>query len=185
MVITKQEQIFEAFESFKELITDLKLRLVCNDLKVYPEFWTHTASEGFHHAFNQGLIVHTLEVTHNAVHIAKLCNNIDLNVLVTAALWHDVAKIWDYKKVGDEWKKTWYHGNIHHISGSNAEFTASAIKYGVDRPTIQEIQHCILAHHGCKEFNSVRVPNSIEAVVLHQADMISAKNPRNIHAPSP
>jgi 3'-5' exoribonuclease len=131
-----------------------------------------------------------LEVTENAIHIAKLYKNCNMDILITSALWHDLAKIWDYtwdynsKTLKHEWMKADYHGKIHHITGSTAEFTAMALKNNVDRNIIQKIQHCIISHHGFnKDFGSPRIPESLEAVILHQADMLSAVHPK--HAESP
>jgi 3'-5' exoribonuclease len=35
--------------------------------------------------------------------------------------------------------------------------------------------HCILSHHGRKDWGSPVEPATLEALVLHQADMLSAK----------
>lgn len=40
---------------------------------------------------------------------------------------------------------------------------------------IQFVEHCILAHHGIKEFGSPAIPATIEAFMVHIADLISAR----------
>jgi 3'-5' exoribonuclease len=184
MVIQKHRDIEETFDYFVSIIGDKKLRSTCNSLYEYEDFWTHIASTEHHHCFPTGLILHTLEVADNAHHISKHFSFCDKDILITSALWHDLAKIWDYAKRtpstdnSAEWEKTEFRARVHHVSGSNAEFTANAIRFGVNRQTIQAIQHCIIAHHCTKDWGSPRHPASIEAIILHQADMLSAKYPK-------
>lgn len=43
------------------------------------------------------------------------------------------------------------------------------------RATRDAVIHCIHAHHGpVKEWGSPEAPRTIEALILHQADMLSA-----------
>jgi 3'-5' exoribonuclease len=181
------KDIFDKFEYFISLIENPKLQRVCDSLRNYNKFWYWLASIGHHHSFKKGLIIHTLEVTEYAVHISKLYDECDLDVLITASLWHDLAKIWDYNWNENEGKsafyipkfeKSDYYDKIHHISGSTAEFTYHARVQSVDQDIIQKIQHCILSHHGTKEYGSIKVPASLEAIILHQADMLSAIYPK-------
>jgi|SRR5882724_4951371 len=175
---TKADALYH-FDDFVRQIFCSKLKKVCEELKQYEDFWIFPASIGHHHAFESGLIIHTLEVASNAVHTSKIFKEGNDDILITSSLWHDLAKIWDYKFSNNEWQKADYHGKVHHVSGSTAEFTAVAMKNEVDRETIQKIQHCIISHHGIKEWGSPRRPESIEAILLHQADMLSAMYPRH------
>lgn len=191
MKIEHKSDIVYHFDRIVSQIENPKLKQVCEELKKYEDFWAWPASVGHHHAFEGGLILHTLEVASNALHSSKIFETGDDDILATAALWHDLAKIWEYRRLPAcrfelmvdvkgkpiDWEKTDYHGKIHHISGSTAEFTAIAMKYEVDRETIQKVQHCIISHHGTKEWGSPRKPESIEAILLHQADMLSAIHP--------
>lgn len=170
----------EAIDEFDNLVREVKcprLQKVCEELKAYRDFWTWPAST-HHHGFETGLILHTIEVTSVALFTGKMFFEVDGDVLITAGLWHDLAKIWEYAKdENGNWEKTDYHGKVHHISGSTAEFTAVAMKFGVNREIIQKIQHCIIAHHMTKEWGSPRKPESAEAILIHQADMLSAMFP--------
>lgn len=176
--IETQADILYHFDALITQVTNPKLKQVCEELRKYEDFWTWPASIGHHHAFQGGLILHTLEVATIALHTSKIFEQGDDEVLIVSALYHDLAKIWEYACINDRWDKTDYHGKVHHISGSNAEFTAIAMKYEVDRETIQKIQHCIIAHHGQKDWGSPCKPESIEAILLHQADMLSAMYPK-------
>lgn len=184
------------FQSFLSRIKNDVLFKVCGEIcssKEYVNFFEWPGSIGKHHSYEGGLYAHTVEVTEYAYNTSKMFHDkIDTDVLLAACLWHDVAKIWDYELVhktdaivhGKElvikdvytgWIKGDYHGKIHHISGGCAEFTAMALKHHLNRETIQRIQHCIVSHHGFnKNFGSPRMPESLEAIILHQSDMLSA-----------
>lgn len=183
-------------KKYTSKILDKNLRIACEKLSEYPDFFTHPASTGIHHGYVCGLFTHTLEVIDYALKIAELFPNVNKDVLIASGLWHDLGKIWDYKLVTifeDEDLPKYYvlakdHGNykkvyiadsgyknqIHHITGSTAEFTAAAIAAGVDRATIQKIQACIISHHGRKDWGSIKEPQTLEAWLLHSADYASA-----------
>lgn len=72
--------------------------------------------------------------------------------------------------------KSSFQDRIYHISASNAEFVACARQQKVQQSVIEKVSHAILAHHGpVKEWGSPVAPQTIEALILHQADMLSAK----------
>ena len=179
----------------------------------YEQFFEWPASTGKHHGYVGGLAKHTIEVLEYALHNAELFGeDVDKDQLIAACLWHDFAKLWDYKLVTylkkeydklpehyvlhskssvtgiyeikpdpeDQWRKVFiadtdYKSQIHHITGSVAEFTAAALKHNVGRATIQDVQHCIISHHGRKEWGSIKEPQTLEAMILHHADNMSAK----------
>ena len=120
----------------------------------------------------------------------------DRNVLVAAALWHDVMKTEEYIDVDravcettntrhapygqySAWIKdssrVKMFGHHEHIIAGAMAFTKSAWFNNVGTETIDAVTHCILAHHGRKEWGSPVEPQTIEALILHQADMLSAK----------
>ncbi len=177
-------------------ITDPALRATCETIPLYPKFDTWPASLSFHHAYEGGLLAHTVEVCDLAEHIWR-AHEISLvvlpDILIAAALFHDLLKMEEYDLIDcgrvapnqrhlrhtDDpfaaWITTNYQKTIGHICGSAAQFQATAINCGVSRTTIDAVVHCILAHHGRKEWGSPVEPQTLEALILHQADMLSAK----------
>ena len=160
-----------------------------NDLQVIvermlqrQEFPIAPGSTTKHHAYTGGLAEHTLEVV-------EYCNNsikavgLNYDIVISAAIIHDWAKIYDYAYVpntddpSDEpmkWVNTPYKFTIHHIAGSHAEFFRQAYNV-LHLPTQRAIEHCILSHHGRKEWGSPVEPQTPEALILHQADNWSAQ----------
>jgi 3'-5' exoribonuclease len=66
-------------------------------------------------------------------------------------------------------------GHHAHVVDSAIEFTVAARKHGVTEDVIEAVQHCILAHHGRREWGSPVEPQTIEALILSQADMLSSR----------
>ena len=115
------------------------------------------------------------------------------DVAIAAALWHDWGKTLEYvlisrvllpdgvrfvNAIGNYvWVKD--HGiadKAHpHIEASAEEFARVAARCHVDNGTERAVGHCILSHHGRKEWGAIEEPDSTAAWVLHCADMISAK----------
>ena len=187
---------------FWEIVNQIKsqpLCLLCIELKAFPDFWTWPASLSFHHAYETGLIQHTLEVVSYALHMADRFPDCNRDVLIAAALWHDWGKIHEYeiqdwRSTGaserpryltrnddstgwNVWVGTDYAKKVGHIAGSANEFYRVATAAGVDPVTINAVCHCILAHHGpVREWGSPVPPQTLEALLLHQSDMLSAKH---------
>ena len=169
--------------AYIDSLSDPSLRATCETIPLYPEFLVCPASLGHHHAYVGGLLAHSAEVCDIAMYNASQfpMGRVNRDVLLASALWHDVLKIFEYAPSesaaanGIMWQHTDYGKAIGHIAGSAAQFTATAINYGVARSTIDAVVHCILAHHGRKERGSPVEPQTLEALILHQADMLSAK----------
>jgi 3'-5' exoribonuclease len=145
---------------------DLISQPVLND----PRFGEWPASVDKHHAYVGGLAAHTYEV------FDCLPSSVGVNfqVLLVAAIWHDYGKLWDYEKNSEGiWVKTPHYKLVRHVSRSYAEFMKAAPSV-VPEELIDQIGHCILAHHGRKEWGSSVEPATPEALALHQADYFSA-----------
>lgn len=172
-------------------ISCLKLQRTCGEVLRYSDFLCWPASLSFHHAYAGGLLSHTVEVCDYARHIAGCMDGQEnTDVLIASSVWHDVMKIEEYVVKERDRVKTderflfksplacWVkeQGGHAHIVNSTIEFATIARLFEVDKTTIDAVKHCILSHHGpVKEWGSPEAPKSIEAVILHQADYLSAK----------
>lgn len=146
---------------------------ICRVVLFDQRFERGAGGSEHHHAYAGGLVDHTAEV----VGSCERCNkNINWNILLTAAIWHDYHKIHDYAVFPDgKIEKLPYRNLIGHVVGGCTEFTAVAFEHRLDEEAIQKIAHCLLSHHGRREWGSPVEPQTLEAFILHAADMLSAK----------
>jgi 3'-5' exoribonuclease len=138
-------------------------------------FKFHSAAKSVHHGFVGGLLEHTLSVTRNCDYFAKNYPFLNRDLLITAAVFHDIGKLKelsafpanDYTDVGQL---------LGHIM-IGAEWIGEGIRSidGFPQTLANELKHCILAHHGELEFGSPKKPALAEALALSFADNIDAK----------
>lgn len=138
-------------------------------------FKFHSAAKSVHHGFVGGLLEHTLGVTKNCDYFAKMYPVLNRDLLLTAAIFHDIGKLKelstfpenDYTDAGQL---------LGHIM-IGAVWVGDAIKSIDGFPVVlaNELKHCILAHHGELEFGSPKKPALVEALALSFADNIDAK----------
>jgi len=138
-------------------------------------FKFHSAAKSVHHGFVGGLLEHTLGVTKNCDYFAKMYPVLNRDLLLTAAIFHDIGKLKelstfpenDYTDAGQL---------LGHIM-IGAEWVGDVIKSIDGFPVVlaNELKHCILAHHGELEFGSPKKPALVEALALSFADNIDAK----------
>ncbi|HXY68247.1 MAG TPA: HD domain-containing protein [Gemmatimonadales bacterium] len=133
------------------------------------------ASLANHHAELGGLLKHTVEVGAIARPMAKACGaNWDL--VLSGVLLHDVGKLEAYR--WDGLFAMTEAGSLlgHVVLGSlmldrRLDEPESPVTSDAERLVLQ---HLVLSHHGELEFGSPVRPMTLEAEVLHYADLASA-----------
>jgi len=97
------------------------------------------------------------------------------DLLITAALFHDMGKIDEIAPFprNDYTDDGQLLGHI--FIGAQKISAAAAGIPGFPKKLENELVHCILAHHGKLEFGSPKVPALMEAMALHLADNADAK----------
>jgi 3'-5' exoribonuclease len=174
-------------------IKDRKLQKVCEDVMNDDKFFLWPASLSYHHNYAGGLADHTLEVWNIAENMADsgLISDADKDVIGVGCLFHDSKKVDEYLLVDEPIPNQRFlqyfgqyfvkaegkdAGHSHIIEGAEA-FRLSAEKHKVDPDLINQIEHVILSHHGfVPAWGSPVAPNTLEALIVHQADMLSAKH---------
>jgi 3'-5' exoribonuclease len=150
------------------------LQGLCSEVVNDLHFREGYGARKHHHNFKGGLFIHTAEVVENCLAVDDALG-LDMDVLLTAAIWHDYLKIREYEvDQKGELQYTQFKREIGHIAGSFAAFWQCAQEAGVDTATIMRVCHCILAHHGRPEWGSAITPQTREALTLHWADCMSA-----------
>lgn len=158
---------------------DHVLHIICRLPLSDARFVESPASTDSHHCYPGGLVYHTREVLCLCIEAAKVADvSIDLPVLVTAAIWHDYGKVWDYEADPTSesgYRRTDHCLRIRHLSKSYGLFMVQASKGGLSDVVTDAVGHCILSHHGTREWGSPVKPVSREAWILHTSDQLSAR----------
>lgn len=146
-----------------------------DDSDFAKRFKFHSAAKSVHHGFVGGLLEHTLGVTKNCDFFSKNYPFLNRDLLLTAAIFHDVGKLRELS-VFPENDYTDEGQLLGHIM-IGAEWVGEEIKKISGFPTVlaNELKHCILAHHGELEYGSPKKPALIEALALTFADNVDAK----------
>ena len=138
-------------------------------------FQFHSAAKSVHHGFVGGLLEHTLGVTRTCVYYAKAYPMLRADLLVAAALFHDIGKLDELSTFpeNDYTDEGQLLGHIM-IGAMQVQERIAAIP-DFPKKLANELIHCILAHHGELEFGSPKKPALAEAVALSFADNMDAK----------
>ena len=156
-------------------LNTLLKKLFIEDKEFLKSFEEHSAAKTVHHGFIGGLMEHTLSVARLCDYMASAYPVIKRDMLITAALLHDVGKTRELSSfpLNDYTDEGQLLGHI--IIG--AQMIHDLIKEIPDFPLDLENQlvHCILAHHGELEYGSPKKPAMVEAVALNLADNTDAR----------
>lgn len=138
-------------------------------------FRQSSAAKSVHHGFVGGLLEHTLSVTKMCDYFCSAYPVLQRDLLITAAICHDIGKTKELSlfPTNDYTDDGQFLGHI--VIGT--QMIADKIHMIANFPVLlsQELQHCILAHHGEFEYGSPKKPALIEAVALNLADNADAR----------
>jgi 3'-5' exoribonuclease len=146
-------------------------RITCaNEEKVR----TWPAAQTLHHAYRAGFLEHIVKIAEVGDWLARAYGaNADL--VFAGAVLHDIGKLQelDYTFTGSYSRDGRLMGHIA-LGTILVRETAAAIP---DFPPLllTQIEHLVLSHHGCLEFGSPVLPQTIEAFILSFADDLDAK----------
>jgi 3'-5' exoribonuclease len=133
------------------------------------------AAASIHHAYLGGLLEHTLSVRRNALNMAANYEGVDLDLLSAGALLHDIGKTAEYsyqRKIG----RTDAGELLHHIPMGVAAIEVHCSRIPDFPPSLKtHLEHLVVSHHGQLEFSSPSAPRTLEAILLHHADLLDAE----------
>ena len=156
---------------FRALLTEIFV----NDEQFVNAFKNCSAAKTVHHGFVGGLLQHTLAVTKLCDFYTKNYPMLNRDLLITAAICHDIGKVKELSAFPEN-DYTDEGQLLGHIVMGYEMVGQYAKKVGdISEKRLDELKHCILAHHGELEFGSPKKPALIEAVALNFADNTDAK----------
>ncbi|RYG68177.1 HD domain-containing protein [bacterium] len=149
-----------------------------HDGDVWTRFAESPAATNMHHNYRGGLLEHSGEVALLCERLAGALPHIDRDLLVCAALLHDIGKIEEMECDFNTGKISYTHAGTlvgHIVLGSCIVANAAEKLDGFPSRLKHELMHLILSHHGEPEYGAAKRPMCAEALILSQCDNLSAK----------
>ena len=182
MPCTKRDtkEMYKELLGYIDSLKDAQFKMLAEsyfkeDPKFKEMFLSHSAAKTMHHNFVGGLLEHTVSVTKLCTYLADNYPVLDRDLLLTAAMFHDVGKLSeissfpenDYTDAGQ------LLGHIYIGADWLSKRMDKLGGFSVKRKN--ELLHCILSHHGELEYGSPKKPELAEALALSMADNLDAK----------
>jgi len=182
----EEERIKELFDVVKEEIKSVEneqlkdiLTLFFDDSDFVKNYTNSPSAITHHHNYMGGNLEHTVGVIRLCSNICEMYPGINRDLVITGAILHDIGKLNEYETkaaidktsegnfighivIGDRWIKD----KIIELKNKGKDF---------DLDLENKLCHIVLSHHGRYEFGSPRLPKTIEACVVHQADLMDSQ----------
>lgn len=148
--------------------------------ETYERFCEWPAAQSHHGAVRHGLLAHSVRVARLAQRLAAgygpngLAH--DGELVIAAALLHDVGKVWTLPRIAGGPMPEEAHELDHVTRGALAtRLAAERLARPVAEARLTALLHAILAHHGQREWGAPVEPHSVEAWLVHLADLAEAR----------
>lgn len=168
-------ELYSIISNIKNPYLQRLLTLFYEDKAFMELFKIAPAAKDIHHAFLSGLLEHSLEVAHLCIDIKRHYDEVDIDLLITGAILHDIGKTRElkYKRGLDYTDEGRLIGHI--LIG--VEMVEEKIRRIEDFPPKLDmlVKHLIISHQGTYEWGSPKMPQTLEAIILHYLDDLSAK----------
>lgn len=164
-----QSYIYEIDDRIVNVIVSEIVKEYDDKLVVYP------AASKNHHAYNSGLLFHTVSMLRLGKKLIELYPVLNKNYLYAGIILHDLGKVEELSGVlGTEYTlKGKLMGHISIMSGKIMEVAKSIDAQDSEQAIM--LSHLVLSHHGKQEYGSPVLPMTREAEMLSFIDNIDAR----------
>lgn len=175
----KPEEMFAELQQVIAGVSNPHLRSLLDAVFADPEvarrYQIAPAAKSIHHAFLGGLLEHVLSMVALCRATAGHYRNIDVDLLLTGAIVHDIGKIYELS-----YDRSFQYSPDGQLLGHiilGLRLVGDHIARLPDFPPRLRtlVEHMIISHHGTLEFGSPKVPLFPEAMLLHQLDNLDSK----------
>lgn len=169
----------------KKQIKSKPLRsLVLHLLESNQDDWlVRPAAKYHHHAYQAGLLEHTLSVAETCVLLAdryetqylELDPPLDRGMVIAGAVLHDIGKLRELSASPAEIRYTAEGVLIGHLLMGRDMIREASVDMPLDEETRLRLEHLVIAHQRLPEWGSPKPPMTPEALIVHYADDLDAK----------
>ena len=172
----------EMLAELREMVSAMKnphlralVELFLNDEEIARRYMKAPAAKYIHHAYLGGLIEHVLSVCRLCLLVAPHYPIVDVDLLLTGAVLHDIGKIYEL-----HYERSFGYTSDGQLLGHifiGARMVEEKLAQLPDFPPRLRslVEHMILSHHGRLEYGSAKVPQFPEALLLHYLDDMDSK----------
>ena len=173
----------ELVAEFKALVSGVSdpelqsvIRSVFGDREFFERFTRCPGAQSYHHAYIGGLLEHTVGVASLCRALAEQYSQVDANLLVSAALLHDIGKC-DELSFDTSVEYTDQGRLVGHVvlGVQRVRNMIGRCRVKIAEARLLRLEHAILSHHGELEWGSPKRPSTFEALLLHHVDNLDAK----------
>jgi 3'-5' exoribonuclease len=128
-----------------------------------------------HHPYLSGLLEHTLSLLKLILKVAENYRSIDIDLLLIGGFLHDIGKIYEFT-----FDRALDYTDAGQLIGHlvmEVELVGKKIDMVPNFPPELAllVKHMLVSHHGAYEFGSPKLPQTLEAVILHSLDDLDGK----------
>ena len=154
----------------KKLVTG-----IISDPGIAARYKRAPAAKVMHHAYLGGLLEHVIGLCGLAKQIAAHYPELDVDLLVTAAILHDVGKLDElcYERAIGYTVEGQLLGHIMMEFETVSKAMDAIDGFPANLKTV--VQHLLISHHGQYEFGSPKLPMIREAMAFHYMDDLDSK----------
>jgi 3'-5' exoribonuclease len=128
-----------------------------------------------HHPYLSGLLEHTLSLLKLILKVVENYQRIDVDLLLIGGFLHDIGKVYEFSF--DRAVEYTDAGQLLGHLVMEVEMVNKKISTIPDFPDelAMLIKHLLVSHHGAYEFGSPKLPQTVEAIMLHALDDLDGK----------
>jgi len=148
---------------------------ILSDPAIAAKYKRAPAAKVMHHAYLGGLLEHVVSLCGLAKLVAEHYSELDVDLLLTAALLHDVGKLDElcYERAIGYTVEGHLLGHIVMELETVSKALSAIEGFPPNLKTV--VQHLLISHHGEYEFGSPKLPMIREALVFHYLDDLDSK----------
>lgn len=128
-----------------------------------------------HHPYLSGLLEHTLSLLKLILKVVENYRTVDVDLLLIGGFLHDIGKVYEFSF--DRSVEYTDEGQLLGHLVMEVEMVNQKIAMIPDFPEELAllVKHMLVSHHGEYEFGSPKLPQTLEAVILHALDDLDGK----------
>ena len=168
-------QLLEFAGSIANPFLNKLVTAILNDPAIAAKYKRAPAAKVMHHAYLGGLLEHVVSLCGLAKLAAAHYPELDLDLLLTAAILHDVGKLDElcYDRAISYTVEGQLLGHILMEFETVSKAMDAIEGFPTNLKTV--VQHLLISHHGEYEFGSPKLPMIREALVFHYLDDLDSK----------